>query len=580
MKRPDLPPTIAVLALSAAVPAAFWGVLHNGFVPFDDDLLIYREPALELGLTWPGLRWAATSVSFGNWCPATRLSMLATHALFGLAPWAWHATDLALHTGATILLFLALQRATGDVPRSLLVAGLFGLHPLRVESVAWASERRDVLCGLFWMAALLAHVRLVERPSWARRGALLATSALALLAKPMAVTLPLTLLLLDVWPLRRVRTDAGWRAAWASLLPCLREKVPLFAPVAVIAVATLQVQAGAGTVQSLESLPLSLRLQNAAVSAVDYAVRFFWPVDLVFFYPFVTSTLTPVRVGSAVAVIALAATATALALRRAPAVGVGLLWYAVTLAPVIGLVQIGSQASADRYTYLPGVGFAMAVAWLAPDGALRRPAARRVAFALGLAWLLVLGVLTSRQVRVWRDGETLFGHALRVDPTNPMAHYQMGRLRIAQNRPAEALAHLEPAARAMTRSSEAQANLGVALGAVGRTAEAESALGRALALEPESPGIQLALGRLRVESGRPAQAIPLLEAAIRGDPSQAVAHLYLAVARESSGDAGSALASYREALRRARAQGNEPVARAAAEGAARAGRTSAEAPPG
>lgn len=573
MKRPNLLPTLAALALAVAVPAAFWGVLGNGFVPFDDDLLIYGEPALGLGLTWPGLRWAATSVAVGNWCPATRLSMLATYAAFGLAPWAWHATDLALHTGATILLFLALQRATGDVPRSLLVAGLFGLHPLRVESVAWASERRDVLCGLFWMAALLVHVRLVERPSPARRGALLVISALALLAKPMAVTLPLTLLLLDVWPLRRVRTDAGWRGAWASLLPCLREKAALFALVAVIAVVTLQVQAGAGTVQSLESLSLSLRLQNAAVSAVDYAVHFFWPVDLVFFYPFVTSTLTPARVGGAVAAIALAATVAVLALRRAPAVGVGLLWYAVTLAPVIGLVQIGSQARADRYTYLPCVGLAMAVAWLVPGGALRRPAVRRAAFGLGLCWLLVLGVLTSRQVQVWRDGEALFGHALRVDPANPMAHYQMGRLRISQNRPAEALGHLEPAARAMTRSSEAQANLGVVLGALGRTAEAESALLRALALEPASPGIQLALGRVRVEGGRPAEAIPLLEAALRSDPSQATAHLYLAIARESTGDAGGALPSYREALRRARAQGNEPVARAAAEGAERAGRT-------
>lgn len=572
MRRPDAPPRLAWLvpALAAATLAAFAGGLGNGFVPYDDDVLIYRNPdLLRLAPSWEGVRWAFTTVQMGNWCPATHLSLLVTKALFGLDPWGWHATDLALHTGAAALLLAALVRATGDPLRSALVAGLFALHPLRAESVAWASERRDVMCGFFWMAAVLAHVRYTERPSRWRGAAVLAASTIALLSKSMAVTLPATMLLLDVWPLGRIRIDAGLREAWSGLRPCLREKLPLFALAAVVAAVTFYAQREVGAMHGIDALPPAIRLQNAAVSMVEYARRFLWPADLVFFYPFDARTLTPLRVGGAAVGLALGVLLAVRARRRAPAVTVGLLWYAGTLLPVIGLVQVGSQASADRYTYLPSIGLALAVAWALPDSLLATPLRRRITVSVGLAWLALLGFLTARQVTFWRDGDALYGRALAVDPANAVAHHELGRLRIAQGRVPEAVEHLERGARGMPRSADAQATFGAALGAVGRTQEAERAFARALAIDPRSVGARLGLGRLLVESGRPAEALPLLEEVVRREPDRPLAHLLIGVARERTGDPAGAIAPYREALRLGAAGGGPPISAVAAAGLAR-----------
>lgn len=563
------PATLSWLAaaLVLATLVTFAGGLANGFVPFDDDQLVYASPDVRLGLSWEGVRWALTGVVLGNWCPATHLSMLASFTLFGLAPWAWHATDLALHTGASLLLLLALARATRDPWRSALVAALFALHPLRVESVAWASERRDVLCAFFWTAAIWAYVREAEQPSRWRRAGVIVAGALALLSKSMAVTLPATLLLLDVWPLCRVPLGGGFGAAWAALRPRLRAQLPLLALAAGVAAVTFAAQSDAGAVQAVDRLPLGIRLQNAVVSLTAYVVRFLWPQDLSFFYPFDARTLTPSRVGGALLAVALAAVVAWRARRRAPAVTVGLLWYAGTLLPVVGLVQVGSQSSADRYTYVPSIGLAVALAWLLPDAVLVSPWRRRLAAAACALWLGALALLSARQVAVWRDGESLFGHALRLDPGNAVAHYQMGRLRIAQGRMAEAAHHLARAAPGMPASADARANLGLALAALGRSAEAEQAFASALRLDPASSGALLGFGRMLVEAGRPAEAIPHLEEAVRRAPLRPAARLILAVARERTGDAEGALAAYRDAL--AAAPPESPVATAAARGIAR-----------
>ncbi len=425
---------ISLILLAAVVCVVFAGVPRNGWVSLDDPAYVTENPKVNAGLSVAGLRWALTRPHGANWHPLTSLSHMLDVTLFGLEPAGHHAVSLLLHVLNAVLLALVLFRLSGAWWRSLLVAALFALHPLRVESVAWVSERKDVLSGLFFVLTLGTYGDWARRPTLRRWAAVVASLGLGLLAKPMLVTVPFVLVLVDVWPLGRWRavarrpvTPGG--APARSLGGLLLEKWPLLLLAAAAAVITVIVQNQAGATANMDLLTWDRRICNALISCWRYAGKSLWPAGLCVFYPYGRD----VGVGAALLSAVALAAATALALwqlRRRPWLAVGWFWYLGMLVPVLGLVQVGGQAYADRYTYLPTVGLAVIVVWTVGEVAGRSRAAGAVAAAAALAGLTALGVATARQVGVWRDTSTLFTQQLAVTGDHlvsaRMAHLYLG----------------------------------------------------------------------------------------------------------------------------------------------------------
>jgi hypothetical protein len=408
---------------------------------------------LRAGLSREGVRWAFTSVHGANWIPVTWLTYLADEEIGGLAPAGVHATNVALHGASSLLLFAALLAATRRALASFFVAAVFALHPIQVETVAWASERKGLVAGVFWMLALLVHVRGGRAPRSALRiAALGALMALGLLAKGVLVTLPAALLLVDLWPLGRFAREGGGfdRAAFRA---AVLEKVPLVALAALGSLATFLAQREGGATASLGSLPLADRLANVPVAYLRYVGKIVFPTGLAPFYPHPEAGTSALAAALAGAVL-LAATALAVrALPRRPHLAMGWLWFLGVLVPMLGIVQVGSQALADRYAYLPIVGLAAAAGFEAADRARGR---RGASIALGAAALVVplaLGALAARQCALWRDGRTLFEHTLRTTgPANWVAHEQLGAALLEEGRTAAGIAELEEALRLRPRS--------------------------------------------------------------------------------------------------------------------------------
>ncbi|MGH0033163.1 MAG: tetratricopeptide repeat protein [Myxococcota bacterium] len=476
------------LALLAATLATWRPATDADFVLFDDDLLITRVAEIEAGLGWESVRWAFTSVDMANWMPLTRLSWMLDAELFGLDPRAFHATNVLLHALAAVLFFLALERLTGAAARSALVAALFALHPLGVEAVAWAAARRDVLAAVFAAASLLAYAN--RRPRWTA-----VWLAAGLLSKPMLVTWPLVLLLVDVWPLGclRSRTD---------LWPRLREKTALFALAAAACATTLWSQAAAETIRPLEGLAFDVRVWNALASYGAYTLDAFWPSGLAVFYPHPGRAIAPASVAFGAALLLAGTGACFWQRRRRPAAWVGWLWYVGMLVPVIGLLQVGQAARADRYVYLPQLGLWLALVFPLFDAVRPWPAARRAAAAAAIVALLALAGATRAQIAHWRDSESLFLHALHVTEDNQVAHINLGLVLTQQGRLDEAASHLLAGLRAAPRSSVGTGLLGNVRAAQGRTAEAAHLYRRALELDPGSERWQRRLDQLREDSAR------------------------------------------------------------------------------
>ena len=486
--RPSVPLAVRLVTLAAlalATVAAFAGVLRNGWVIFDDAAYVLDHPVVSRGLSLRGALLFLHEPHGANWVPLTALSHMLDVSLFGLSPAGHHAHSLLLHVLNALLVALVLSRMTGAWWRSALVAGLFALHPLRVESVAWIAERKDVLSALFFLLTLGAYALWVERPGRLRFGMVAAALALGLMSKPMLVTTPFLLVVLDVWPLGRLapgrgaskpRAPAGpgpgasarTRAPRRTLAGLVAEKWPLFALAAAGALVAFLVQRQAGALAVSEWVPLGRRTSNALISCWRYVAMTLWPDRLAVFHPF------PADPGAGAALVAAAGlagvTAAALAFaRRLPWLATGWLWYPGMLVPVLGLVQTGSQAYADRFTYLPGIGLAIVIVW-AGAGVFGRSRARRVTGAVAaLAVLAACGLATARQVPVWRDTRTLFTRVLDVEGGNPLgarvAHRMMGWELLREGRTREAVPHLE-------------ASLGLAPGY-------EDSLRRALAARPD-----------------------------------------------------------------------------------------------
>jgi tetratricopeptide (TPR) repeat protein len=524
--------------LAASTLLAYAGLRDHEFVNFDDNVFIYENPYLSLGLGREGLRWASTSFYAANWLPLTWLSLLADHALWGLDPVGYHLTNLALHVGSTLLLFGALARMTGQGARSAFVAGVFALHPLHVESVAWASERKDVLAGLFFMLTLFAYAGYAERRTAARYACVFLAMALGLLAKATLVTLPFVLLLLDLWPLGRVRR-ARQQGGFAALL---LEKLPLVALALASSAVTYVAQQSGGAMQL--ALPLGSRLENALVAYATYLQKALWPSDLVFFYPHPGDGLSAGQVGLAFVVVSGVCMVVALAARRVPALPVGWLWYLGTLVPMIGIVQVGEQAMADRYTYLPLVGVALAAAW--GSGALgeRSPWLRRPLAITGVLVLIVYALATARQVAVWRDNTSLYEHALRVLPDNYMAHYNLGRTLVQAQRFADAEPHLRETVRQRQDWADPRANLGVVLLALGEADEAVIHLGAASRAGLSDPTIRVYLARAHLERGSLRTARRVLQELLLEQPRAGAVLLLLASVELADGRPDAALEAF------------------------------------
>jgi tetratricopeptide (TPR) repeat protein len=456
---------LVAAGLAALTLAVFWSTRQNAWLNYDDDIYITSNPSLTLGWSAEGLRWAFTTFHGANWFPLTWLSWMLDYELHGLDPSAFHTTSLLLHACSAALLFLALERMSGSLGRSAFVAAVFALHPLHVESVAWAAARKDTLSGLFFMLALLFYAPggRADR-SCGRIALVFAALAFGLLAKQTLVTLPFVLLLLDDWPLGRLRrADAPERWQPAALRRAVLEKLPLFALVAGMSGVALIAQRSAGAVADLTQLSLPARLANAPVAYATYLGKTFWPSGLAVFYPHALQSLPGWRIAAALALLVLLTALALRAARRHPAFCVGWFWFLGTLVPMIGLVQVGSQAMADRYMYLPLIGLALAVSWGVPDLAARWiPDARRRRAALAVAacaCIAALGATSSHQLRHWRDSEALMRHALAVTQGNHIAHAHLGIALLERGEVAEAVAHWRDSARLAPRFLEVTNNL-------------------------------------------------------------------------------------------------------------------------
>jgi tetratricopeptide (TPR) repeat protein len=474
-------PRVLALLLVGLTAGLYAPVTGFEFVAYDDDLCITHVEPVRQGLSLAGLAWAFTSVRCGNWYPLTHLSWMADAALFGMNAGAFHLTNAILHLAAAIVFFFAFVRLTGAPFRSFVVAAAFAVHPLHVESVAWATSRKDVLSGLFAALALLAYAPAARSGSRRRHALVAFWLACGLLSKVTLVVWPLVLLLVDFWPLRRF--DSEGRLDLSRLRPLLVEKLPLLAMGLAMCFVTVWAQNVDEAVRSLDDLPLLVRAENALASFAAYTADAFVPRNLAVFYPYPAPGSRLLAAALGAALLASGFVVAALGLRRAPFLAVGWLWYVGALVPVIGLVQVGQAARADRYTYLPIVGLALAVVW-GLDASMRSPRGRRTAAIAAVLVLLGFTAMARDQLETWRNSESLFRHALRVTEKNHVAHINLGLTYAKQERFEEASQHLVAALHIAPRSPIANGVLGQVRLGQGREREAIALYQRAIELDP------------------------------------------------------------------------------------------------
>ncbi len=525
--------------------------LDHGFIDQDDDVYVTRNPMVLEGISPRGAAWAFTTMHASNYHPLTWLSHQLDVELFGPDPRGHHATSIALHGLNAALLFLILAGAAGAIWPAALAAAFFALHPLQVESVAWVAERKTPLSMSFMLAALAAYQAYARRGGAARYGLALACFLFSLLAKPMAVVLPALLLIWDAWPLGRLgphRDEAGRR----DLARDLTDKLPYLALALVFSWLTLKAQAAGGMVATMERFPLADRLVNAANAGLLYLWKTVRPVKLAFFYPYPAGGLgTAAAVVSGTVLAAATAAITVLA-RRLPFLAAGWWWFFASLLPVIGIVQVGQQSMADHYAYLPLAGAGMALGWgLKP--AAGPPRGRRAPLVIlvpaVLACLLVLTVLSRRQVERWRDGLTIFRHALAVTENNWLAENNFGVFLYRQGRYGEAADHFRAALRFRPSFASARGNLGMALLKSGRADEALAELQAALETDPRSAPAHLNLGAALLAKWRIEEALAHYLEAARLAPSSPEPLMALGSLLEVMGRREEAASRFRAALR-------------------------------
>jgi len=527
------------LFLAAITWLVFGQTLGHDFVNYDDNRYVYENPEITSGLTIHGIGWVFTNRHANNWHPLTSMSHMLDCQLFGLKAGGHHFVNVFLHTVAVLLLFLVLRATTGSIWRSAFVAAIFAIHPLRVESVAWISERKDVLSAVFFMLTLGAYARYARQPSLQRYVTMSIFFALGLMSKPMLVTVPFVLLLLDYWPLGRF-------AGRGTSRRIIFEKVPLVALSIALCATTFWAQTR-GMVP-VEKLPLMERVNNALVTCVTYLQQMIWPARLAVFYPHPEDKLQLLEVVAAVVLLALI-TAGAIALRRkCPYLITGWFWYLGMLAPVIGIIQVGSQAHADRYTYLPQIGLYLSVTWAMSDALAFWLHRRRILSAAAVLVIAVLSWCALIQTSYWRNSESLWTHTLAVTSDNPVARNSFGLLLLGHDRVDEAIDQFQMAVNIDPGFADAQNNLSVALTKKGRADEAIIHLRTVLKWLPDEAGAHYNLGNALLQKGESNNAIAAYEKALSIQPRYADAHYNLGIALQQNGRIDEAIDQYQKAF--------------------------------
>jgi protein O-mannosyl-transferase len=568
--------------LLLTVLAVYNPTTGHEFLICDDDVYVYVNRHVSEGLTWGNVKWSLTRSAAGNWHPLTWLSHILDVSCYGIHPgmelWkgpeagGHHFTNVFLHAAAAVVLFLTLRRMTAALWCSAFVAAMFALHPLRVESVAWVAERKDVLSGLFWMLTLLAYAAYASRPGVARYLAVVVCFALGLMSKSMVVTLPCVLLLLDFWPLRRwqpkgdgsnLRVNEKGTVPLGAQSPCpprslqwlVAEKAPLLALSAAVCAIVAMAQHDVGTVSTVSRLPLEVRLANAAVSAVAYLWTMIWPVNLAIFYPhpLALANYSPDRLiwqGVAAGVLLLAITLAVLwNLRRRPYLAVGWFWYLGSLVPVIGIVQVGTQSRADRYTYLPMIGISIMLAWGTAELVARSGRVKTVVGVAAGALLLAWTLLTVRQVAVWQDSFTVFKHAIEATENNYFAHNHLGMAYLRDGNEEEAASEFAKAVEIAPGYDAANANLGAYYAGRKQYDKALPYLQAAVRVNPSKVGCRANLGTVYTYLGRLDEATAEFRRALEIDPDDAQARLNLSRALCRAGNTAEMLAEWRAVIR-------------------------------
>src|SRR6266478_1179251 len=577
--RPDL---LIFFGLAVMTFGIYAQVIGHQFITLDDGWYIKDNSMVNCGVTLAGLAWAFTTFHEGNWHPLTWIAHMIDSQLFGVNAGGHLLVNALIHLANTLLVFWFLSRTTHARWPSALVAALFALHPLHEEAVAWAGERKDTLSTFFGLLSLIAYTRYAGAPSIRRYAWVAIMLALGLLAKPMLVTWPFVMLLLDYWPLRRFDLTSRREVA-TKLWPLLREKIPLFALVAASAVVTSVAQSHGGGARTFTEFPIALRLSNALVSYAKYLLLTFWPNDLAVFYPFPKAAITAWQIIGA-ALLLISITSLFFSQRNIrPYLIVGWLWFLGTLVPVIGLVQVGAQSMADRYFYIPSIGLFIAIVFGLSDIAERQRVAPWVSAAVASGILLALATLTNAQVHRWTDSFTLFQHALAVTPPNytietslgvalgksnryddAAAHFQkalkirpdfydalfnMGATRFYQGRLPEAVEYYQAAIHSQPDAPEAHMQLALALWKQNRSEAACDEMRRASQLAPKDASIRSDLGLALARLGRIPEAIDQFHEAVRLDPNNAEAHNNLGLALLESGRTRESIPEFVAALR-------------------------------
>ena len=539
-----LSPVWLAVGLVVITTVTYSAVGTFGSINLDDAAYVYGNAEVIQGLTWSGVQWAFTNGHAGNWHPLTWLSHMLDVQLLGLQPGPHHLVNLLLHVVNTLLLFGFLHRATGAAGRSALVAALFAVHPLHVESVVWISERKDVLSTLFFMLTLWAYAAYAHKQTLSRYMAVFLLLGLGLMAKPMLVTLPFVLLLLDVWPLKRF-SFTNWNGAVALRLAV--EKIPLFLLVTASSFVTFFVQREWGAVMDLDVAPLNLRLSISIVSYIAYIGHMAWPSDLAALYPYPAAI--SIWKSAAALVLLLALTGSAImAVRRFPYVTVGWLWYLGMLVPVIGIVQVGVQAMADRYTYVPLIGLFVVIAWGGHDLLGRGSKIRAQQLVLGIPLVAMLAVMAWVQSGYWADPKTLWKRTLTVTSNNSQAHVLYGKALWKDGLRSEALVQFEKALRVAPALTEVHTMMGDALVELGRPEEAIPYYTKSLRLQPDYHPAHIGFGQALTRVGSIGEAMTYYQRALVLKPKDPFAHEGLGSALDELDRVDEAIAQYYKAL--------------------------------
>jgi tetratricopeptide (TPR) repeat protein len=560
--RPSVP-TGLLVAICAVLVVLVWLVfgqtLSHKFINYDDSAYVYENAAIKQGLSVAGIGWAFTHSHGGNWHPLTSISHELDHQLYGLAAGEHHFGNVVLHTIAVLALFFILHLVTGSICRSAFVAALFAIHPLRVESVAWIAERKDVLSGLFFMLSLGSYVWFVRRPSRGRYFLALVCFACGLLSKPMLVSLPVVFLLLDYWPLNRFKLSSptakskqreARKSVWLIFKPLLIEKIPFFVLAAASCLITFWVQQQA--VASIGQLPIGWRILNGFRSCLVYIGEMFWPLNLGLFYPFSEGNALLAQGFLALAALVVLTAVFFVARETHPYLITGWLWYLIMLLPVIGVIQVGMQAHADRYTYLPQIGLYLAITWGIADISAAWPYRRQLLASVAALIITALTFLSWKQTSYWRDSETIWRHTLAVADKSSIAEGGLADALLEQHRFTDSIPLYEEALRLKPDDEQSESNLGYAFRMIGKPDRAMACFEKAAQLASRESASRQAtvhdnLGNFLLEQKQIDRAIEQFQEAVALDSNE-TEHVHLANALFRKGRVGEAISQYEYSL--------------------------------